>query len=344
MARPRIFISSSYYDLRHIRTSLETFVQSLGYEPVLSEKGDIAYAPDRPLDDSCYREAAAADMLVLIIGGRYGTEKSESRTGSPHAFFDRYDSITKLEFDNAVKNNVPVWILVDAQVYAEYQTFQRNKDAEDIAYAHVDSVNIFHLIESILTLRQNNALFAFSRYTEIEGWLREQWAGIFRDFLKRNAQSQQLTSLSAQVAELAEINKTLKTYMESLMRAEPREQVEKVIKEESVRLNEVEQRARLEADTVFAFLKRRSDYESAERTFRQPDDINQFFDLTDKIEPLFRKTATEHLEAALGQINQIRDILGRPHFEPPLPEKAVSGSDGPKSRRARRPSGDAVAP
>ena len=251
MARPRIFISSSYYDLRHIRTSLETFVQSLGYEPVLSEKGDIAYAPDRPLDDSCYREAAAADMLVLIIGGRYGTEKSDSRTESPRSFFERYDSITKLEFQNAVDNNVPVWILVDAQVYAEYHTFQRNKDSEDIAYAHVDSVNIFHLIESIVTQRRNNPLFAFSRYTEIEDWLREQWAGIFRDFPKRNAQSQQLASLSAQVTELSEINKTLKTYLENLMRAEPREQVEKVIEEESVRLSDVGQRVKLEKQAIF---------------------------------------------------------------------------------------------
>jgi hypothetical protein len=251
LARPRIFISSSYYDLRHIRTSLETFVLSLGYEPVLSEKGDIAYAPDRPLDDSCYREAAAADMLVLIIGGRYGTEKSESRIDSPHSFFERYDSITKMEYKNAVDNNVPVWILVDSQVYGEYQTFQRNKNSNDITYAHVDSVNIFHLLESILTQRLNNALFPFSRYTEIENWLREQWAGIFRDFLKRSAQSQQLASLSAQVTELAEINKTLKTYLESLMRAEPQEQVEKVIEKESMRLSEVEQRIKLEAEPMF---------------------------------------------------------------------------------------------
>jgi hypothetical protein len=31
----------------------------------------------------------------------------------------------KLEYKNAVANNVPAYILVDAQVYAEYQTFQK---------------------------------------------------------------------------------------------------------------------------------------------------------------------------------------------------------------------------
>ena len=46
MAKPRVFVSSTYYDLKHLRSSLENFVESLGFEPVLSEKGDIAYAPD----------------------------------------------------------------------------------------------------------------------------------------------------------------------------------------------------------------------------------------------------------------------------------------------------------
>ena len=41
MSRPRVFISSSFYDLRHIRTSLESFVESLGYEAVVSGLQDF---------------------------------------------------------------------------------------------------------------------------------------------------------------------------------------------------------------------------------------------------------------------------------------------------------------
>lgn len=71
MPSPRIFVSSTYYDLKRIRASLDLFIDSLGYDPVLSEKGDIAYTHDRPLDESCYREAENSDIFVLIVGGRY---------------------------------------------------------------------------------------------------------------------------------------------------------------------------------------------------------------------------------------------------------------------------------
>lgn len=77
MARPQVFVSSTFYDLRHIRASLEAFIERLGYEPVLSEKGKIAYDPDVPLDESCYRDAATANIFVLIVGGRYGSAASE---------------------------------------------------------------------------------------------------------------------------------------------------------------------------------------------------------------------------------------------------------------------------
>jgi len=66
-----------------------------------------------------------------------------------------------------------------------------------VACAHVDSVNIFGLIEEILSKPRNNPINYFDRYTDIEAWLRDQWAGLFRELLSRMSNQQQLSSLNA---------------------------------------------------------------------------------------------------------------------------------------------------
>lgn len=242
MASPRVFVSSTYYDLKYIRASLEIFIESLGFDPILSEKGDIAYSSDRPLDESCYREVENSDIFVLIIGGRYGAENSQSAKGNPKGnktFFERYESITKTEYANASRNEIPVYVLIEKSVYAEYQTFLRNRDAKDINYAHVDSVNIFFLIDEILAQPRNNPVQSFEKFEDIEAWLREQWAGHFRELLKRQSQQQQLKGLSQQVAELKETNETLKTYLEAVMRDLGPTERTALIEREEKRLSEL---------------------------------------------------------------------------------------------------------
>jgi hypothetical protein len=238
MARPRIFISSTYYDLKHIRSSIELFVDSIGYEPVLSEKGDIAYAFDQPLDESCYREASNSDIFVLVVGGRYGSESSGESKTSAKKFYDRYDSITKKEFDSAYASDVPTYILIESGVYAEYQTYLRNKDSKDINYAHADSVNVFKLIEEILSKPRNNPVFSFDRSSEIEGWLRDQWAGLFRDMLRKKSEQRQLSALSSQVNDLRALNETLKTYMEAVLSGASSVDSVKIIEDQDKRLEE----------------------------------------------------------------------------------------------------------
>lgn len=38
MAKPRVFISSTFYDLRLVRLELDKFLESIGYEPIRNEE------------------------------------------------------------------------------------------------------------------------------------------------------------------------------------------------------------------------------------------------------------------------------------------------------------------
>src|ERR1041385_7228050 len=179
-----------------------------------------------PLDESCYREVGTADIFLLIIGGRYGSEASGSRSDVHREFYDRYNSVTREEYRAAVERGIPVYVLVEKSVYVEYETYLKNRKNVSVEYAHVESVNVFELIESILMQPRNNPVQQFERYAEIEQWLREQWAGLFRELLQRMQTQAQLASLQAQVTQLAEVNKTLKTYLEEeIGRASCRERV-----------------------------------------------------------------------------------------------------------------------
>lgn len=280
MARPRVFVSSTYYDLKHIRSSLEIFIESLGYDAVLSEKGDIAFTPDIPLDESCYREAQNSDIYVLIIGGRYGSEISETRGNATRDFFDRYESITKQEYKNAIDKDIPIYILIEKSVYSEYQTFRKNRDSNTVKYAYVDSVNIFHFIEEILGQPRNNPVHTFDRHSEIELWLREQWAGLFRELIQRMSSQQTLASLSAQITTLSEINKTLKRYLEALLTSETPDKSKDLIHSEAKRLEEAAKITLLKQNPLVAALMEYPgvDFEKILKALKKSPSYQEFLD------------------------------------------------------------------
>lgn len=222
MAKPRVFISSTFYDLKYIRASLEQFVLNLGFEPILSEKGSIAYNPDLPLDESCYNEAQICDIFVMIIGGRYGSEISATKSTSEKEFYERYTSITQKEYDSANNKNIPIYIFIEKNVYTEYDLFRSNKDNKSINYVQVDSENIFYMIDKIVNQPYNNPIYPFEKPHDIEIWLKEQWAGLFRDLLLRRRERNNLLSLSTQIENLEKIKNSLETIIQPILNEIPK--------------------------------------------------------------------------------------------------------------------------
>ncbi|MDB6112282.1 MAG: hypothetical protein JWR69_4032 [Pedosphaera sp.] len=221
MSKPRVFVSSTYYDLKHIRASLENFIEGFGYEPVLFESGDIPFHHEAPLDVSCYAEITNCHMLVLIIGGRYGSWASDQtlkRSEADDLVVKSVNSVTKKEYETARKQDIPIFIFLDKNVSAEYRTFKENRNNGTIKYAHVDNVNIFFLLDDILVQQRNNFIKDFEKLSDITSWLRDQWSGLFADFLARRTQTTQILTLSNQVHQLGELTGVLKEYVESIIK------------------------------------------------------------------------------------------------------------------------------
>jgi hypothetical protein len=326
MARPRVFVSSTHYDLRHVRTALDLFIEGLGYDPILSEKGDIAYTPDRALDESCYREVGSADIFVLIVGGRYGSRASAADSILDARGHERYDSITRREFETAIEKKVPTYIFIESSVHAEYFTYLKNKDQQGIKYAHVDSVEIFRTIEAILSLPKNNPVKTFDRFEEISEWLREQWAGLFRELIHRDSTDTKIAELADQVSSLREINVTLKRYLESLVSNEPRTKSSSdselpvgpdLIKAEDERLALTERQRRLASNGFIRWLVRQDlDRDTA---IKLVESANSPAELATEIKETAPKPYNDvdrvMLEdGAQTDLNRARRLLSKPPF------------------------------
>jgi hypothetical protein len=198
MAIPRVFVSSTFYDLKYIRENLKYFIKTLGYDPVLGEDGNVYYDPATDTTESCINEVPSCQMLVLIIGGRSGGDYKG--TGA---------SITNNEYREAVKAKIPVFALVDATVLNDYDVFRdnianKNVDETKITYPAVDDVRIYKFIEEVRTSSVNNALNPFSDFSDIESYLKQQWAGMLFSFLTRQNEDLRVADTLSELTEMSE--------------------------------------------------------------------------------------------------------------------------------------------
>ena len=192
----------------------------------------------------------------MIIGGRYGSERTETKGDQRRVFYEAYESVAKTEYKSANEKDIPIYILIDKSVYAEYQTYLKNPQNTSITYAHVDHSGVFKLVEEVLSQRRNNPMSTFDRYSEIEEWLRSQWAGLYRDLLMRMHQQKQISTLAEKVNDLSEVTKTLRRYLEGLIGQFAPGEGEKIVAEESERLERVELMSRLKDNhLVFSIIK-----------------------------------------------------------------------------------------
>jgi len=115
-----------------------------------------------------------ADIVVSVIGGRFGSESS-----------DGVQSISQRELEKAIETEKQIYIFIERAVQIEYATYLLNKNAEGIKYQSVDDVRVFEFLEQVEKLPRNNATAPFETASDITDYLKDQWAGLFQNQLQQ---------------------------------------------------------------------------------------------------------------------------------------------------------------
>jgi len=204
MAGLRVFISSTCYDLSVIRSQLRLFIQTLGHEPVMSDYSDILYDPRTHTHTSCVDEVSNADIMILIIGSRFGGLSIPEALGridfdllsnesqSTETFKKKDNiSITQLEVLKAIESKIPVYTFIDSNVWHDHALYEKNKDKSiinEISFPSIEkpetAAYIFEFINFLRHRSIGNNVFSFSKLQDIEDVIKKQWSSLFQKLLQ----------------------------------------------------------------------------------------------------------------------------------------------------------------
>lgn len=226
--KPRIFVSSTYYDLKHVRERLEHFIDNYGFESVLFESDKVTYEFDKPIDISAYNEVKLYHVMILIVGGRYGSSATNGSLKDDIKKYEQdYISVTRKEFETALEKNIPLFIFIEKNVLSEYRTFKENQDffenmkdyenkndkkSAEFKFAHVDSVNVFKFIDLLIT----KPIKSFEKIEQIENYLQSQFAGLFYLYLDGLQKQKEVLKVLNSVEELNNVTLRMNTMLTSV--------------------------------------------------------------------------------------------------------------------------------
>ncbi|ENM5923743.1 Uncharacterised protein [Vibrio mimicus] len=226
MARLKVFVSSTCYDLSIVRSQVRSYVKQLGHDPVMSDYMEVLYDPREHTHKSCIQEVSGCDVVVLIIGSRFGGK------GVPAAFdgidFDALNekskstsvlqmkeklSVTQLEICKAIEDNIPVFTFVDDRVLHDHLVYETNKNSEAIDHIKFPSIEkpesakyIFEFINFLRHRTEGNSVNGFSKVEDINQYLSTQWSSLFQRLLheqrNKEAERKRIDYFANQIADL----------------------------------------------------------------------------------------------------------------------------------------------
>lgn len=163
MAKPRIFLSSTCYDLTDSRDHLTNFLESLGFDVLNSQRSNFGVAPGLHSVDACLRQVETSDFFVLIIGRKRGSPAPDAET-----------SITNAEYFRAKEAGLVINTFVLEEVLTGRKIYRENSCAD--MKSIVDDVRVFDFVDLVDQSMGDNWLWPFRVVSDIEKILRSQFS------------------------------------------------------------------------------------------------------------------------------------------------------------------------
>jgi hypothetical protein len=206
------------------REQLRSFLLRLGYDPILSEYSDVLFDPRAHTHSSCIQEVPNADMVVLLIGPRFGGKivpEALNNVDMESLINSSFDvtvleepeklSITQLEVLKAIDSGVPVFAFVEGKVMHDHFVYQKNKElVNQIKFPSLDKPEsakyIFEFINFLTHRNRGNSVISFSKVEDIENHLKKQWGSLFQKLLReereQSVESRKIFTITEQIEDL----------------------------------------------------------------------------------------------------------------------------------------------
>ncbi|CAK2822212.1 DUF4062 domain-containing protein [Vibrio crassostreae] len=236
MAIPKVFVSSTCYDLQEERAQLERFITSYGFQPVLSEYSGVFYNPDIHTHEACIKEVEHCDIFVLLIAGRFGGKLKDGEG----------ESITQAEYNRARELKLPIFSFAKASINDAQHCYKKNLSdngeefANRITYPAIpkpsDAIPIFKFMDSVHRSDKNNGIETYQSFNDIENHLKKQLAGMFFSFLQKRKEEDKVEAMASILNKLAGSSSKLEALVGSLHDKEVGEDKTKEVLSESLAL------------------------------------------------------------------------------------------------------------
>lgn len=163
----------------------------------MSEFGEVGYLPDQSVEASCYSAVEDCNIVIVIVGKRYGSIGEGNK------------SVTHNECAKAFVSNIPVYCFVESDALTVAGVYDANHPNDIVIPGYDGVAGISKLLNDIRSQSSSNAIIPYGSGEKLRIAVKQQLAHLFAVLLSRN-----YGRLNSDLAEILAEVKTIRSGMD----------------------------------------------------------------------------------------------------------------------------------